>query len=140
MSLSKRVRELVRHRAGDRCEYCLSHQNYVMGRLQIDHWLPVSRGGTDDENNLCLACELCNQHKWTKMEVVDPVSGKSCPLFNPRTQGWSEHFGWSEAGSEVVGLTACGRGTIEALLMNSPLAVTVRRNWVRAGWHPPEAF
>ena len=29
-------------------------------------------------------------------------------------------------------------GNIEALKLNNELAVEVRRNWVRAGWHPPE--
>lgn len=57
------VRERVRQRAGDRCEYCLSQQAYVMGRLQIDHIQPVAKGGADSEDNLCLACELCNQYK-----------------------------------------------------------------------------
>jgi hypothetical protein len=37
MSLSEALRQQVRDRAGHRCEYCLSHQDYIMGRLQIDH-------------------------------------------------------------------------------------------------------
>jgi len=41
-NISEAVRERVRERAGNRCEYCLSHQNYVMGRLQIDHIQPVA--------------------------------------------------------------------------------------------------
>jgi hypothetical protein len=28
--------------------------------------------------------------------------------------------------------------TVEALHLNNDLAVEVRRNWVLAGWHPPE--
>ncbi len=92
MSVSDKARQRVRQRASNRCEYCLSHQDYVMGTLQVDHWLPVSRGGMDDEGNLCLACELCNQHKWAKTEAIDPMSGESCPIFNPRTQSWSKHF------------------------------------------------
>lgn len=56
MSLSISLRQFVRDRAGDRCEYCLSAQEFVMGRLQIDHIQPIVQGGTDDEGNLCLAC------------------------------------------------------------------------------------
>jgi 5-methylcytosine-specific restriction endonuclease McrA len=41
-----------------------------MGRLQIDHIQPVAKGGVDTEDNLCLACELCNQYKWTQTEEL----------------------------------------------------------------------
>ena len=61
--LTDSLRQKVRERAGNRCEYCLSHQDYVMGWLQVDHVYPVSKGGLDTEDNLCLACELCNQYK-----------------------------------------------------------------------------
>jgi hypothetical protein len=136
--ITKQIRERVRDRAGNRCEYCLCHQDYVFGQLQIDHVIPIAKGGTDTEDNLCLACELCNQHKWAKTEDIDPQTGKSVLLFNPRTQHWSQHFAWSEDGVKIIGLTACGRATINALKLNNELAVTVRRNWIRAGWHPPK--
>jgi 5-methylcytosine-specific restriction endonuclease McrA len=59
MSLSEITRDKVRQRAENRCEYCLGHQNYILGRLQIDHIQPLSKGGVNTEDNLCLACELC---------------------------------------------------------------------------------
>ena len=132
------VRQKVRQRADNRCEYCLSHQNYVMGRLQIDHIMPVARGGSNDEDNLCLACELCNGHKWAKTEAIDAESEKTSFLFNPRLQKWEDHFVWSANGIEVVGVTPIGRATIITLRMNDEPALTVRRYWVRAGWHPPK--
>ncbi len=138
MTVTEYVRGLVRERAGNRCEYCLCHQDYVLGRLQIDHVRPIVKGGSDTEDNLCLACELCNQHKWTQTEDADPRTGKRELLFDPRKQRWSEHFAWSADGTEIIGLTGCGRATVNALKSNNDLAVTVRRNWVRAGWHPPE--
>jgi hypothetical protein len=36
-----------------------------------------------------------------------------------------------------MGRTATGRATVVALHLNNLVAVTVRQNWVRAGWHPP---
>jgi 5-methylcytosine-specific restriction endonuclease McrA len=72
--ISEATRRRVRERAGNRCEYCLSHQDYVLGRLQIDHIQPAAKGGSDDEDNLCLACELCNQSKWAKTYGRDPDS------------------------------------------------------------------
>ncbi|MFB2881245.1 HNH endonuclease [Floridanema aerugineum] len=136
-SRSETLRQKVRQRAGNRCEYCLSHQDYIMGRLQIDHIQPLAKGGTDTEDNLCLACELCNQYKWVQTESVDPQSEETVSLFNPRQQQWKEHFTWNTEGTEIIGLTACGRATIAALRLNNNLAVIVRQNWVKAGWHPP---
>ena len=121
-----------------RCEYCLSHQDLVMGRLQIDHIQPLAKGGSNDEANLCLACELCNQYKWTKTGGIDPESGEIINLFHPRQQQWFDHFTWSDDGISIIGLTACGRATIVALKLNNSLALTVRHNWVKAGWHPPK--
>lgn len=137
-NLSEPLRNVVRNRAKNRCEYCLSHQDYVMGRLQIDHIQPVAKGGLDTEDNLCLACELCNQYKWTQTEAEDLETGETVALFNPRQQSWNDNFAWSKEGTEIIGKTACGRATANALRLNNRLAVTVRRNWVRAGWHPPE--
>jgi len=135
--LSESLRELVRKRAENRCEYCLSNQKYILGRLQIDHIHPVVKGGSNAEDNLCLACELCNQYKWTQIESLDPQSRKVVFLFNPRTQKWKEHFTWNQEGTEVIGKTDCGRVTVEALSLNNKLAVIVRKNWIQAGWHPP---
>jgi hypothetical protein len=45
--LSAQIRQIVRQRAQNACEYCLSQQDYIMGRLQIDHSLPVVKGGKD---------------------------------------------------------------------------------------------
>jgi hypothetical protein len=137
-TIPESVRQRVRQRAGDRCEYCLSPQTLVMGRLQIDHVLPLAKGGSDAEDNLCLACELCNQYKWTKTEAVDPQTSVIVPLFNPRYQAWHRHFVWSENGIEILGKSAAGRATVIALRLNNPLAKAVRRNWVKAGWHPPK--
>ncbi|MEP7343489.1 MAG: HNH endonuclease signature motif containing protein [Acidobacteriota bacterium] len=135
--ISETMRLQVRQRAKNRCEYCLSHQDFVMGRLQIDHIFPEAKGGTDDENNLCLACELCNQYKWTKIDGVDPLTGTKVQLFNPRQQRWNDNFSWNEDGTEILGLTPAGRVTIASLKLNNSFALTVRKNWVKAGWHPP---
>jgi hypothetical protein len=58
-------------------------------------------------------------------------------LFHPRRQQWKRHFPWSENGTEIIGRTVCGPATVEALHLNSDLAVLVRMNWIKVGWHPP---
>jgi hypothetical protein len=65
--------------------------------------------------------------------------GNEVPLFNPRTQIWSEHFRWDRDGLRIVGQTPIGRATVAALhLSDDPDALEVRSYWVLAGWHPPE--
>ena len=135
--IAEATRRRVRERAGNRCEYCQSYQDYVLGRLQIDHIQPVAKGGSDDDANLCLACELCNQYKWVKTHGRDPDTGQEVALFHPRRQRWSDHFAWRVEGAEIIGLTACGRATVSVISLNNQLAVIVRRNWIKAGWHPP---
>ena len=109
-----------------------------MARLEIEHLIPRAKGGTSDESNLWLSCPLCNRHKGDRTEAEDPATGATLPLFNPRTQRWSEHFRWTADGLRIVGLTPVGRATVAALhLDDDPDAVVVRSFWVLAGWHPP---
>jgi len=44
------LRERVRQQAGERCGYCLSHQDYVWGGLEVEHIVPLSAGGIDAES------------------------------------------------------------------------------------------
>lgn len=134
VELARQVREAAR----DRCGYCLSPQHLVLGRLQIEHLLPVSRGGRTEEANLWLSCALCNNYKGDRTTGVDPETGETTPLFNPRTQNWFQHFRWSEDGLRIIGLTPAGRATVVTLHLSDDLdALTVRSYWVLAGWHPP---
>jgi hypothetical protein len=105
--------------------------------LEIEHTIPTTRGGTDEEENLWLACRMCNNFKGTQTHAVDPLTGRRVRLFNPRKQRWSRHFLWSADGTQVIGWTAAGRATVVALQLNNVIAVMVRRAWVSAGWHPP---
>lgn len=135
--VSDKMRLRVVEQAGNRCGYCLGEQQYVYAPLEIDHILPTAAGGTDDEANLWLACGLCNSHKSTKTHGFDKLSNRKVKLFNPRKQNWKRHFDFIN-GIEIVGKTAVGRVTVEALRLNSRIAITVRKNWLIAGWYPPE--
>ncbi|AFY74792.1 restriction endonuclease [Synechococcus sp. PCC 7502] len=135
VELDRNIRNIAKHR----CGYCLSPQKLVMARLEIEHIIPISKGGSNEESNLWLACPICNSHKAGKIEAIDPVTDEVVALFNPRTQDWSEHFAWSEDGIRIVGKTATGRATVKALRLDNDLdALEVRSYWVQAGWHPPE--
>jgi len=138
VTISEASRQRVRETAHNRCGYCLSQQRYVMGQLEIEHIIPRARGGSDDESNLWIACSLCNRYKGSQVTGTDPLHGDAVVLFNPRMQVWSEHFRWSAEGADIHGITPTGRATVAALQLNNALAVEVRRNWILAGWHPPE--
>jgi hypothetical protein len=134
LDLARRVREAARNR----CGYCLSPQHLLLGRLQIEHLVPRSRGGQTDEANLWLSCALCNNYKGDRTMATDPATQDAVSLFNPRTQNWFEHFCWSADGLRIMGLTPVGCATVAALhLSDDPDALTVRSFWVLAGWHPP---
>tara|TARA_R110000868_G_scaffold395162_1_gene666723 strand:+ start:43 stop:561 length:519 start_codon:yes stop_codon:yes gene_type:complete len=45
------------------CTYCGAHG----GRLECDHITPVSRGGSNEPENLTTACFACNRSKGAKM-------------------------------------------------------------------------
>ena len=137
--IPKDVQQRVREQAGDRCGYCQSQQQYVLGKLEIDHLTPRSRGGADTEENLWLACRLCNNTKRDQTHGVDPQTGAVVALFNPRTQDWDEHFSWSEDRTRIEGTTPCGRAAVVALQLNNLVAVMVRQAWVAAGLHPPHS-
>ncbi|MEA5448706.1 HNH endonuclease [Leptolyngbya sp. CCNP1308] len=138
--ISAEVRERVRTDASNRCGYCLSQQKYVLGILEIAHIVPKAAGGSDDEENLWLACRLCNSYKGTQTRAKDPVTRRTVNLFNPRLQTWEQHFGWINGGILIEGKTDIGRATVGALQINNPYAVTVRQAWISAGWHPPDTF
>jgi 5-methylcytosine-specific restriction endonuclease McrA len=95
-------RSLIAEAQG-RCEYCQCWARYATEPFVVEHIVPVSRGGASSLDNLAFACSGCNGHKYNKMTALDPVDGKEVPLFHPRQQRWSDHFGWNEDYTQIVG-------------------------------------
>lgn len=112
------VRRLVRRRADNRCEYCRLPQHAVDLTFHVEHVTARQHGGSDDPDNLCLACDRCNLHKGPNLTAIDPVSGSIVPLFHPRRDDWAEHF--ELRGPRIVGKTPVGRATALLMQMNSP--------------------
>jgi hypothetical protein len=133
--ISEKLKNKIRRQAKNRCGYCLLPQSLNPALLEIEHLLATANDGTDNEENLWLACRLCNGYKGIQFEAVDPESGKKVLLFNPRTQDWNEHFRWRE--EKIVGKTACGRATVQSLKLNNDIILPVRKKWISAGWFPP---
>lgn len=45
------------------CSYC--HYTLQYAKKHIDHIIPVKRGGSNDNSNLCISCSWCNEQKHT---------------------------------------------------------------------------
>ena len=138
-SISPRLRRQLRAETVVlRCAYCHSPERLLGMPLEADHIRATAQGGKTAMANLCLACRTCNGHKWLVAKARDPLTHRLVNLFHPRRQNWDEHFQWSADGTHLLGLSATGRSTIEALQMNNDLIVNLRALWVTLDLHPAE--
>lgn len=130
-------KRVVVERANGCCEYCKSQARFATQSFTCEHILPRHSGGETTLENLALACQGCNNHKYTKTEARDPVSDKIVSRYHPRLQRWPEHFAWNDDFTLLIGLTPVGRATIQALQLNREEPVNLRRVLYAMGEHPP---
>jgi 5-methylcytosine-specific restriction endonuclease McrA len=57
-------------RANHRCEYCQAPQLIFNFPFEVEHIIPLSRQGENDEANLALACRSCNLRKGTRISAL----------------------------------------------------------------------
>ncbi|WP_442936715.1 HNH endonuclease [Nostoc sp.] len=138
------TKEILRRRANYLCEYCHSPERISTTRFTVDHLIPKSIGGSDELNNLALACRRCNERRYNFVAGYDPETKAIVPLFNPRQQIWSDHFLWSVNGRTIIGVTPTGRATCKRLDINDERYSeddsirSARGFWIQAGLHPPK--
>jgi len=124
------VRELVRRRAGNACEYCRIPQDATpLISFHIEHIVSRQHGGPDAPDALALACDRCNAYKGPNLASIDPDTNTVVPLFHPRQDNWGDHF--AVQGGYIIGLTAKGRATVRLLNMNAPRRVELCEAWLR---------
>ena len=131
-------RSAVKARASGRCEYCQCKEDFATETFSVEHIIPVVADGKTLLENLALACQGCNSHKYTKTSAPDPADGQIVPLYHPRLQQWNEHFRWSVDFLEVIGVTPTGRATVVALKLNRRNLLNLRKAMFVLGEHPPE--
>ena len=129
------LRRLVVQRANNRCEYCGLSQFGQVATFHIDHIIPRMAGGKTQEENRALACVSCSLRKGARQNLKDVETGQFASIFNPRQQTWKEHFAWD--GIRIIGRTATGRATLQALDLNRPTMLAIRAEEVLLGRHPP---
>jgi hypothetical protein len=130
-------RILVAQRAAGCCEYCFSQARFSPDPFSVEHIVPRAQGGTDELENLALACQGCNNRKYIHTSARDPVTGEVVPLYHPRNHRWYEHFTWSEDYSLLLGLTPLGRATVVRLHLNREGVVNLRLVLRTVHEHPP---
>lgn len=129
------TRELVRQRAGERCEYFHFPEHALDLPFHVEHIIATVHRPDDSLSNLAWACPRCNLHKGPNLATIDLETGQTVELFNPRTMKWMEHFAIHDG--EIVGMTACGRGTVHLLGMNDAQRLEHRRPLIEQGEFNP---
>ena len=121
MTISDAQRRSVRERARFACEYCGVSEIDSGGELTIDHYQPLSKGGTDDNSNLIYCCYRCNQHKagyW-------PTQPDALPLWCPAREPATNHFVVGNDGT-LLAISDIGAVTIAHLRLSRPSLIARR--------------
>ncbi len=130
--MSPDLRNKVRQRAANRCEYChLGQEHDRFHPFHVEHIIARQHGGSDDFGNLALACHQCNLRKGTNLTGLDHNTGELMRLFNPRTDVWEEHF--VAEGARIASRSPMGRITLSLLQMNSRERIDLRRLILQCG-------
>jgi 5-methylcytosine-specific restriction endonuclease McrA len=72
-ALPRALRRKILERDNRSCRFCGFSGNpppfgrYMGARLHIDHIIPFSKCGSDDESNLMVLCSVCNMEKSNKV-------------------------------------------------------------------------
>jgi hypothetical protein len=125
VSVAPGIRESVRLRAEQACEFCSVTETDAGGLLTIDHFQPTTKGGSDEPVNLLYCCVRCNQYKASYW----PVTSEAPTLWNPRTMARADHF-VELPDARLHPLTLTGAFTLQRLRLNRPPLVDwrLRRN------------
>ncbi len=127
----------VKVRANSCCEYCFAQLAFSSDSFSVEHIMPRVKKGLTVLENLAFSCQRCNNHKFTATESIDPITGFTVPLYNPRTDIWAVHFKWKEDFTEILGISPTGRATVLRLQLNREGLVNLRRVLSQAGFHLP---
>jgi len=82
--MDAKLRQRVRQRAKNTCEYCGLRQEREPLPFHVEHIIARRHGGKDTPENLALACHHCNLHKGSNLSGLDSKAGKLTRLFHPR--------------------------------------------------------
>jgi hypothetical protein len=126
----------VAQRARHRCEYCQASEVIFNFPFELEHVIPTSQQGADEESNMALSCRSCNLRKSAHQTGTDEATQTEVCLFNPREDRWEEHFQVDLDTGEILGLSPVGRATAARLEMNTAAQLQARQLWMRLKLYP----
>jgi hypothetical protein len=132
--ISDELRAEISQRAGQRCEYCLIHQDDAAFPHQVDHIVSRKHGGSSTRDNLAYACIICNRYKGSDVASIEPQSGDIVRLFDPRRDRWADHFRLD--GARIEPVKKVGATTVRLLRMNVPERILERDLLQSLGRYP----
>ena len=113
-------REKLRRLYQFRCGYCGTSEADVGAELEVDHYQPRSKGGSDNFSNLVYCCPACNRFKGNYWNPSSPLR-----VLHPHRDNPSEQFREGEHGL-LIPLTETGKFHVERLQLNRPQLVAQR--------------
>ena len=134
--MNKALRKAIKVRAKYLCEYCLSPEYYSPDPFENDHILPFSKKGQSILENYAFACSGCNGIKYNATHAIDPATGQSVRLYNPRLDEWKDHFCWNEDFTIIIGISPIGRATVLRLKLNRESVINLRIALRKVGEFP----
>lgn len=151
------VREVVRLRANDACEYCLLP---TTGKFEIEHIIPPRlwddyvagrirsvrlrrrRRGPHHIDNYAWSCPFCNRAKSGR--ASHHVGRDAIRFFDPRSDRWPDHFVFPAAtghiailGVTLVGRVTAGPGGLDFNAGGAEVFLVTRHLVIRQGEYPP---
>jgi 5-methylcytosine-specific restriction endonuclease McrA len=136
--ISPSLRRMVGDRANHCCEYCLIPEALSLASHHVDHIIAEKHGGHTTPDNLALSCSLCNQAKGSDIASIDPNTGETVRLYNPRKDTWTKHFTLEVTSGLIQPQTAIGRVTAQLLRINRLENLPVRQLLAKTGHIPPQ--
>ena len=132
--VSAELRRLVAIRAGNRCEYCLIHEDDTYLGCEVEHIISIKHGGITEESNLAYACMICNRRKGSDLGSIGWQSGELVRFYNPRVDKWKEHFMLEEA--TIKPLTQIGDVTVRIFGFNTEERILERQELISLSRYP----
>jgi hypothetical protein len=118
--------EDIRRRYDFRCGYCGVTETDTGGQLTVDHYIPVSVGGDDSDENLVYACFRCNLFK-SDFCPSDEESRQGRRLLHPQRDTLSDHYFEDTTTYLLMPRTLTGSVHIALLQLNRPELVDHRQ-------------
>jgi 5-methylcytosine-specific restriction endonuclease McrA len=69
---SSAERAFIIRRAYGCCEYCRTPLDFSPESFDVEHIIPLPKGGTNELENLALSCGGCNGRKRDRVTATDP--------------------------------------------------------------------